>query len=279
MHSLDTSIFSGREINIKTWGERGSIQDCYQEPASSLGLDDNMVPPPYPQTHTHFDLALCFLTLGFSIYKEGSGREWSVCQYFPLRNSESASWEASSSPLTTAALANRVDWKGPFQTAWVVSSQVKDWVRRGKPLGYRLGNLQLRFCEKPAGPPACQDGIFWNTSHWHVTHPDDVWRGLLSPLEDRKRVAFSGALHKHPIIWERRTVSETIVQRFRCRDLGLPSRIRRQSPGKREGSCHFRNCHKLAWSLKPRWRPLSSRPGAKRDQDAHLPAKGRRRPG
>ena len=91
LHSLDTSIFSGREINIKTWGERGSIQDCYQEPASSLGLDDNMVPPPYPQTHTHFDLALCFLTLGFSIYKEGSGREWSVCQYFPLRNSESAS--------------------------------------------------------------------------------------------------------------------------------------------------------------------------------------------
>lgn len=47
--------------------------------------------PPNPQTHTHFDLALCFLTLGFSIYKEGSGREWSVCQYFPLRNSESAS--------------------------------------------------------------------------------------------------------------------------------------------------------------------------------------------
>lgn len=84
-------------------------------------------------------------------------------------------------------------------------------MRRGKPLGYRLGNLQLRFCWKPAGPPACQDGIFWNTSHWHVTHPDDVRRGLLSPLEDRKQGAFSEALHKHPIFWERRTASETNV--------------------------------------------------------------------
>ena len=144
MHSLDTSIFSGRRINIKVWGGGGSTRDCYQEPAGSqLRWQHGTAPP---QTQTHLDLALRFLTLGFSIYKEGSGGEWSVCQYFPLRNSESASWEASSSPFKTAALSNQVDWKGPFQTAWVVWSQVKDWVRRGKPLGYRLGNLQRRFC-------------------------------------------------------------------------------------------------------------------------------------
>lgn len=42
---------------------------------------------------TQFNLALCdgFVTLGFSIYKKSSGREWRVCQYFPPRDSESAS--------------------------------------------------------------------------------------------------------------------------------------------------------------------------------------------
>lgn len=81
IQSLDTSIFSGRNINITRLGEGGS-ENC---PRISVVKDS--YPPPW------FKPALCdaFVTLGFSIHKKSSGTEWRVCQYFPLRESETAS--------------------------------------------------------------------------------------------------------------------------------------------------------------------------------------------
>lgn len=133
LHSWHTSIFSGRNTDTKMWRGREwrSKQYYHQKWPAILALVITCSP-------TQLNLALCkgFATLGFSIYKKSSGREWRVCQYFPLRDSESASWEPSSSPFNTFQL-NKLEKQFSNNTSSRKLGKLLG-EDRVKSLGYRL---------------------------------------------------------------------------------------------------------------------------------------------